>query len=127
MIGRQDAEVLIDGAHNPAGARALAGYLREVYGRPLPMVVGVMGDKRVDDILVALSTMASHFICTSIGSSRAARPEELASRAAIVAPSVPSEAVADPMAALERAASLGLPVVVAGSLYLAGEIRSRIA
>ena len=127
LIGWQDAEVLIDGAHNPAGARALTGYLREVYGRPVPMVVGVMSDKRVDDILVALSPMASHFICTSIGSARAARPEELVSRAAVVAPAIQSEAVADPMAALERAASLGAPVVVAGSLYLAGEIRRRIA
>jgi dihydrofolate synthase/folylpolyglutamate synthase len=127
LIAWQEVEVLIDGAHNPAGARALADYLREVYGRPLPIVVGVMSDKRVDDILMALSPVASHFVCTSIDVGRAVRPDDLAARAAAVAPDVRREAVPDPMRALERAAALGSPVVVAGSLYLAGEIRGRIA
>ena len=127
LIVWEGSEILIDGAHNPAGARALAEYLHEVYGHPLPIVVGVMSDKRVDDILRALSPVASHFICTSIDASRASAPDELARRAAMVAPAVKSEAVAQPMQAIERAATLGAPVVVAGSLYLAGEIRGRIA
>ena len=53
---------VIDGAHNPAGARALASYLRETYGRRLPMVVGVMRDKNMDELIEALAPAASQFV-----------------------------------------------------------------
>jgi dihydrofolate synthase/folylpolyglutamate synthase len=127
LISWRKTQVLIDGAHNPSGAKALAAYLNEVYGRPLPFVVGVMSDKRVDDILAALAPAASHFICTSVAATRSATPEDLAVRAPRVAPRVKAEAVPNPMDALARAAQWGAPVVVAGSLYLAGEIRGGIA
>jgi dihydrofolate synthase/folylpolyglutamate synthase len=127
LISWRETQVLIDGAHNPSGAKALAAYLNEVYGRPLPLVVGVMSDKRVDDILAALAPAASHFICTSVSANRSAAPEDLAKHAQRVAPRVKAEAVLDPMDALARAAQCGAPVVVAGSLYLAGEIRGGIA
>jgi dihydrofolate synthase / folylpolyglutamate synthase len=126
LIPWKHGHVLIDGAHNPAGARALADYLVEVYGRPLPMVVAVMSDKRVDEIVRALAAAASHFVFTAPPIARAAAPDDLQRRAVAVTPQVTSMAVPDPMEALERAATFGTPVVVAGSLYLAGEIRDRI-
>jgi dihydrofolate synthase / folylpolyglutamate synthase len=119
-----DGDVLIDGAHNPAGARALASYLREAFGRPLPIVIGVMRDKKVGDIVAALADVASCLVCTSATSSRALPPAELAAVARAVAPAVDVIERLPPKAALAQAATLGSPVVVAGSLYLAGEIRA---
>ncbi len=73
---RADAhEVLIDGAHNPAGARALVEYLRETYARPLPMVVGIMRDKQIDEMIQAFARGASHFVFTAASTGRAATPE----------------------------------------------------
>jgi len=120
-------DVLIDGAHNPAGARALAAYLEETYGRTLPFVVGAMRDKKLDELLRALAPAVSHFVMTAPATPRAATSDELRSIAATVVPAVPVEAVTSPIAALAHATSFGAPVVVAGSLYLAGEIRAEIS
>lgn len=130
-------DVLIDGAHNPAGARALAAYLQEAYGRPLPIVIGAMSDKHIAAMLDALAPVASHLICTAVDSHRAARAEDIAALAKSM-PGVTSRrndarhetsvsALTPPIAALETAVALGSPVVVAGSLYLAGELRSQLS
>jgi len=116
-------DVLIDGAHNPAGARALASYLIETHGSRRPMVVGIMRDKQADEIIRAIAPAASAFVFTAPRTLRATPPSELVARAAAIAPDVPATAVTDPIEALEIARTSGAPVV-AGSLYLAGEIRA---
>jgi dihydrofolate synthase/folylpolyglutamate synthase len=120
-------DIVIDGAHNPAGARALVAYLDEAYGRPLPMVVGAMRDKAVDALIDALSGAAARFIFTSVDSPRAAPAADLAAVAARVAPEVPAIAGGPPMAALTDLVDGPGPVVVAGSLYLCGEILAGIS
>jgi dihydrofolate synthase/folylpolyglutamate synthase len=120
-------DLLIDGAHNPAGARALAAFLEEVHGRPLPMVLGVMADKRVDDILTALAPAASHVVCTAPQTPRALRPEALAAALRRVAPACSVACEEPPHEAVRSASRHGAPVVVAGSLYLAGEVRAAFA
>ena len=120
-------DVLIDGAHNPAGARALARYLGEAYDRPLPIVFGVMQDKDIDGLVQELAPAASAFVCTRPQSPRAARPDDLAERIRAVAPDLPVVTAETPVAALAAAASFGQPIVVAGSLYLAGEIRGLLS
>ena len=119
--------VLIDGAHNPAGAQALAAYVDEAYGRTLPMVVGVMGDKAVDDVIRALAPAASRFVFTAADSPRAAAPATLLDAVARVAPGVPAVDGGRPLDALAAAADGDATVVVAGSLYLCGEIRAGIS
>jgi dihydrofolate synthase/folylpolyglutamate synthase len=119
-----DRDVLIDGAHNPAGARALAAYLAEAYGRPLPIVLGVMRDKKVDGIVSALADAASCFVCTAANTGRALAPSELGAVIRDIAPGVEVMEEPSPVAALARAVALDSPAVVAGSLYLAGEIRA---
>ncbi|MEZ5320023.1 MAG: Mur ligase family protein [Vicinamibacterales bacterium] len=114
--------LLIDGAHNPGGAATLAAHVLETFGRRLPIVTGIMADKAIDRMLAALAPAAAAFVCTAARSPRAARPADLLAHARRVAPEVPAEAVADPHAAIARAAALGSPVVVAGSLYLAGDV-----
>jgi dihydrofolate synthase/folylpolyglutamate synthase len=126
LVAGAHGEALIDGAHNPAGARALAAYILETYDRRLPFVVGVMQDKKIDAIVGALAPAASHFVCTAAETPRALEPGALAGVAARVAPDVPRTIAADPWSAFQAAAALGSPVVVAGSLYLAGALRSRL-
>lgn len=127
-------EVLLDGAHNPAGAATLAEALDDMApflspDRPT-LVLAVMADKDVDGVIRALSgatlLRAARVICTAPSGGRAlpadllaARWEALAGRAA--------EAVAEPAAALDAALSTGSgsgPVIVAGSLYLVGAARA---
>jgi dihydrofolate synthase/folylpolyglutamate synthase len=115
--------VVIDGAHNPAGARALASYLSETYGRRVPMVIGIMRDKKIDQMIDTLAPVASYFVFTAASSGRAASPAELAAVARRVAPAVPYSESVSPIDALDAAAAHGDPIVVAGSLYLAGEVR----
>jgi dihydrofolate synthase/folylpolyglutamate synthase len=121
------ADLLLDGAHNPAGARALAAYLRETYGRRVPMLVGIMADKAVEALLGALSDAASQWVFTAVDSPRAASPTDLLAAAARVAPDVPATASGHPMAALAALVPGPGPVVIAGSLYLCGEIREGIS
>jgi dihydrofolate synthase/folylpolyglutamate synthase len=116
--------VLIDGAHNPGGAKTLADYLREAFGRPLPLVLGVMADKDIVGIVAELAPVASLVVATQAASPRAAAPEQLAEIVRQVAPRLPVVVEASAAGALERARQAGDPVVVAGSLYLAGEIRA---
>jgi dihydrofolate synthase/folylpolyglutamate synthase len=126
LLEWRGGQVLLDGAHNPAGARALAAYVRDTYGRRLPFVVGVMKDKRIADVIAALAPSAAQLVCTRAASPRAATPDELATIATAVASDVPVQACARPMDALIVAREHGSPVVAAGSLYLVGEIRDSL-
>ena len=119
-------QVIIDGAHNPAGAAALASYLDETYGRPLPLVLGLMRDKEARGIIAALGPRASHVICTAAESPRAAAPDDLATAVVELLPGMPVITRSPAIAAVLHAQTLGDPIVVAGSLYLAGEVRARI-
>ena len=82
-----------------------------------------MRDKDVTGLIQALAPAASAFICTRMPSPRAADTATLASAITSAIPGATVDEAATPLAALERAATLGEPIVVAGSLYLAGEIR----
>ena len=127
-------DVLLDGAHNPAGAAALATALDDLRPfmapGPLTLVTASMSDKDVDGVVAALSatpTLAgARIVATAVGLPRAMAADELAARWAAVRPGAPAPIVApDPLAALEVAMSSGRgPVVVAGSLYLVGAIRA---
>jgi dihydrofolate synthase / folylpolyglutamate synthase len=127
LVRWHGSEVLIDGAHNPAGAHALAWYLQETYDRRVPIVVGIMRDKNIDDMIQSLAPAASHFVFTAPATGRASSPGDLMRAAARVAPYVPAVEFARPSDALRHAVTLGEPAVVAGSLYLAGEIRADIS
>jgi dihydrofolate synthase/folylpolyglutamate synthase len=121
-------ETILDGAHNAAGAQALAAYLSEAYpGRRLPLVIGVLRDKNAAAMLSALAPRAAHLFCTAPTSPRAIPPHELGALVSTIAPGVDVEVSDDPDAAIRTAARHGAPVVVAGSLYLVGEVRARVS
>jgi dihydrofolate synthase / folylpolyglutamate synthase len=128
LLTWRGGHVLLDGAHNPAGARSLAEFVRDVYGRRLPVVIGVMRDKQIPELLQAIAPVASHFFCTAAASPRAATAEDVAAVARSLAgsPEIETRVCPNPFEALTAAREVGDPVVVAGSLYLAGEIRPLI-
>jgi dihydrofolate synthase/folylpolyglutamate synthase len=121
QIFRRDPLVILDGAHNPAGARALAASLRAYFpGRPVTFVIGILADKDAGSILAALRPLAARIVLTASANPRAADPEAL--RALL--PGARVEIAASPQEALARALppEPGGLVCVAGSLSLIGEV-----
>jgi dihydrofolate synthase / folylpolyglutamate synthase len=117
--------LLLDGAHNPAGARALASFLRP--RGPFVLLFGVMGDKDIGEMAQHLFPLARAIVLTRPPIDRAATPAEVMSRARGLA--AEAECEADPEKGLAHARRLARPgetVVVAGSLYLVGAIRELI-
>jgi dihydrofolate synthase/folylpolyglutamate synthase len=134
LLQTDGREVLLDGAHNPAGAATLARAIDEL--RPflqdgrLAIVSAAMADKDVDGIIAALRASselsAARVIATQVQAVRALPAEELAARWR-AAGQRDVIAIGGLPAALD--AALGGPagpVLVTGSLYLVGGIRQRL-
>ena len=133
-------EVLLDGAHNPDGARALAQalddlrpYLAGGGTTPVPPTVvwASMSDKDVDGVVAAAgaarSMAGATIVCTAMDLPRAMPAEDLATAWRAVLPGADVRTVPSPEEALDLALGTGRgPVVVAGSLYLVGAIRTRL-
>ena len=122
QIFRRDPLVVLDGAHNPAGARALAASLRAYFpGRPVTFVIGVLADKDAGGILAALRPLAARVILTASANPRAAAPEAL--RALL-----PAGARVDTARSPQDALAMAIAedphgiVCVAGSLSLIGDV-----
>src|SRR6185295_3295918 len=115
--------VLLDAAHNAAGAAVLAQFLDRL-GRPVDLLFGVLADKDYGEMLALLSLRAERIVLTAPPSPRAKDPAELAAllggrEGVFIEP--------DPDRALDRALALaGEILVVCGSIYLVGEIRTRL-
>jgi dihydrofolate synthase / folylpolyglutamate synthase len=118
--------LVLDGAHNPAGARALAASLEVYFGdTPMTLIFGVLRDKDAAGILQPLLGRARRVILTASASPRAAAPADLlalvpSSRPATVAPSI-GEALA-----LAEAPPADRLVCVAGSLALVGAVLANL-
>jgi len=116
-------EVVLDVAHNPAGAWALRSALSARYDdRPLIFVFGAMRDKAISEMTEILFPLADRVIVTRPENPRSASPEEIRQAGSRTGTEI--ETVPEIGAALERARSVsGLEavVVVTGSIYLVGE------
>jgi dihydrofolate synthase / folylpolyglutamate synthase len=119
-------EVLIDAAHNPAGAQALASYLDDTRCPKLPIVFAAMADKDAAGMIKALEPVASTFVATSVPHSRARSADEMAAEIRKHAPNVPVIAVAPPEAAVMQALEHSAKAVAAGSIYMVGPLRARL-
>src|SRR5687768_2859276 len=111
-------EVLIDAAHNPAGAEALASYLEDSRSAKLPIIFAAMADKDAAGMIKALGPVASMFVATSVPHARARSAEEMAAEIRKHAPAVPVIAVAPPEAAVARALEHSSRAAAAGSIYM---------
>ena len=120
---------LFDGAHNPAGARALRAYLDEFVRAPVTLVFGAMRDKELAEIAAAVFPAAREIILTRPDSPRAAAPEELLRALPFPRESVTITLAPDAPEALRRARERTPPgglVCDTGSLYLVGEARKEV-
>jgi len=120
-----DPLVLVDGAHNPHGAAALAAELAGAVGDRAPLigVLAILADKDVDGVLGELAPRLDAAIATQSASPRALPAADLAARMA--AHGLRAEVVIPPSAALSRArerAGAGGAVLVSGSLSLLEEL-----
>jgi dihydrofolate synthase/folylpolyglutamate synthase len=128
-------DVLLDGAHNPAGAAALAQALDDLRPHlasgPLTLVMAAIADKDVDGIVDALTgasaLLGATVIATTLDAARAMPADELAARWRRRGRRVSDvQAVTDPLEAVERSRARGGLTVVAGSLYLVGQVRAHL-
>jgi dihydrofolate synthase/folylpolyglutamate synthase len=125
LVSRDGPLVFHDGAHNPAGAQALAEALPEVVGsRRLVAVIGVLDDKDAAAMLRAILPLTDAAVYTRTSNPRSLPPATLEALAAQL-DGPPSECVADPRAAVERARELAGPdgaVIATGSIYLIADL-----
>ncbi len=116
---------IVDGAHNPAGARALAAALAGVAeGRPVVGVMSVLDDKAAAEMLGVLLPLMERVVFTR-SSNRGALPAATLESLARQVGGPPAELEPAPRAALERARELAGPdgaVLVTGSIYLLADL-----
>jgi dihydrofolate synthase/folylpolyglutamate synthase len=134
-------EVLLDGAHNPDGAAALAQAVDDLRPHlagggetpptPVTLLWASMADKDVAGVVAAAararSLAGATVVCTSLELPRALPAADLAAAWRAALPGADVRTVPDATAALDLALATGRgPVVVAGSLYLVGAVRARL-
>jgi dihydrofolate synthase/folylpolyglutamate synthase len=119
-IRRGAQTVLLDGAHNPAGAETLAAALRnDPAGRPA-IILATLQDKDYAEMTRILAPLASKLVLAPVGSERSADPASLLECCRAVCPDTPATATDSLAAALEETGAEPF-VVIAGSLHLIGE------
>jgi dihydrofolate synthase/folylpolyglutamate synthase len=114
-------DIILDGAHNPAGARALARYIERFYkGRKLWMIYGAMRDKAIEEVAGVLFPLAEELVLTAPDSTRALRSDALTELAGRGHTEPNVEAA---LAYTRERADADDVILITGSLYLVGEAR----
>lgn len=116
--------VLLDGAHNEEGAQALKAFLRDSVYTPVILVFALMRDKKIEKIADVLFPLAEKVILTRFPYFRAASPEEIQKRTRKYRNKMVLESdVFRAVRMAVREANKQKTVVVAGSLFLVGEVK----
>ncbi len=122
---REHPEIVLDGAHNPAGARALAAYLDRFYAqRKVRLIYGAMRDKAVEEIGGILFPRASQVIVTAPKQARAMAPETLL--AIMSHPNLCIAPALENALAMVEDAGKNDAIFITGSLFLVAEARAMI-
>ncbi len=122
---RTEPPVIIDGAHNPECAEALAANLREYLpDEKCVFLMGVLADKDYRQMLASLAPYAERFFCVTPPSPRALAADKLAEL--VNGMGIPAQSCGEVQAAAALALSCGKPVIACGSLYLAGTARDAL-
>ena len=118
----RNPDFVLDGAHNPAGAAALAAYIGEFcIGRPVWIVYGAMRDKAIEEVTERLFPLANRLIVTAPDFPRTLRPEAIL-RVTGHPCAATAKTVADAVE-IARTAPKEAIVFFTGSLFLVGEAR----
>jgi dihydrofolate synthase/folylpolyglutamate synthase len=114
-------ELWLDGAHNPSAARPVATALRRIArGRPVALVTGLLANKDAPGVLAALAPAIAQVVAVPVENHAHHAPTEIAAIARGLG--LAASSAADLPTALDQLATGSPPVVlIAGSLYLAGE------
>ena len=119
--------VILDGAHNPHAAAALASGIKKFLPEKRTLLCGMMADKDCAGVMSTLAPLFERVIAVPVQSPRAISPAELAALAAPYCKSVfTAENAAQALDAALAALNPGEALVVAGSLYLASELRPQL-
>jgi len=123
--GGAGATVVLDGAHNPAAAEVLALAWREAFPEErASLVFSAVDGKDTAGILAELAPLAERVFICPVDTPRAVPAEALESHLPGNAP--PHECFPSAQAAFQAALAGPAPILVAGSLFLVGEIRARL-
>lgn len=119
--------IILDGAHNADGMATLVESISEEFpSASWQVVFGVMGDKNLDAMLDHLAPITRGIVATAAHSERAVPVSQLAASVSEHGlPVVIAEDVGEALDMARAEAGVDGYVLVAGSLYLAGEIRDR--
>jgi dihydrofolate synthase / folylpolyglutamate synthase len=118
---RFGADLVVDGAHNPEAAATLAATWREVFGGvKARLVLGALRDKDVSGVLRVLREIADEVWLVPVAGARGAPVDDL--RPAAVAAGFTAVHASTVEEVLAEARPGGAPVLVTGSLFLAGEV-----
>jgi dihydrofolate synthase/folylpolyglutamate synthase len=115
-------EILLDAAHNPAGAEVLARFMNAEGWTHTPLILAVMGDKDVTAMLQVLLPCAGSVVVTRASNARSLDPDVLADRARTLNAAIPIDVAASPGEALSAAWRRSNRVVAAGSIFLLGDL-----
>jgi dihydrofolate synthase/folylpolyglutamate synthase len=122
-------EMVLDVAHNPAGAWALRSALSETFPeRELTLVFAAMRDKAIQEVAEVLFPIAEQVVLTQVTNPRAATTAELLQSASRTGATMYAEE--NVAAAMKRAIEVSKPdglMVVTGSIYLVGEVMKELA
>jgi dihydrofolate synthase/folylpolyglutamate synthase len=121
LIEMDGKRILLDGAHNVAGAKAL----REAIDKNFPaegrtLVLGILDDKDWRQICEQLAPLAENIFAVPVSSKRTANPKELAEACGAANPAAKISVCSSPDEAFQKL-PLSRLIIVAGSLYLVGE------
>jgi dihydrofolate synthase / folylpolyglutamate synthase len=116
-------EIILDVAHNPAGAWALRSALSEyAEDRRLVLVFGIMRDKAIAEIAGILFPLAERVIATRADNPRSAAPDEIRQAAVRTGADIETApTVADALARARELAAQDATIAITGSIYVVGE------
>ncbi len=119
--------ILLDGAHNPAGARLLRQHLDEFAPKPITLIFGTMKDKDVEAMAEALFGCARAIIVTRIADPRWEGPHRIAALAVEARREfIATDAAELALVEARKVTPKEGTICVAGSLHLAGEVKKAI-
>ena len=121
VVTRGSQTIVLDGAHNPAGARALVDAVRSKFpSQSLTLVLGVLEDKNWRDVCHTLAPLAAEIITVPVASARSADAAQLAAACREANPNVRTRTEPSCAEALKSSSGASL-ILLTGSLYFVGE------
>ena len=122
---RVGEKLILDGAHNPAAATQLATTWREQFGdQRATLIIGILADKDVPATIQPLLSIAARVYCVPVKNPRTLAAETLAGQVAKISSQTPCSVFADAATAISAAEQHDGLALVAGSLFLIGEVLS---